>query len=408
MKNNKNVSQTELSKYDEIFNLNKENNFSNHAFPLYLFTSRLYDELVKNNCKDILFMSREGQFLKILFERYCKKRKELGLDVANIKTHYFYGSRNSVMKASTKPIEQENFEHLLRNFKFFIRAKMFLFSIGFSNEQIEEVAQSFGKKINKLCFNFKTSKIFKELKQNEVFRKIYEDNRTKQYDSFGKYMQSFNIDFHKDGIFFVDIGYHGTMQDMIFKYYENKIKITGYFIKSRSKSRENNLKIGLLSDVNNKHLFGSNINKYDAYNYEQILRADHGRCLGYEVTKTGSATAILDTKHDDKEIFDKYVKNLQADILSKFDKIADITLNKNSDMEKIATIYYFKTIKNKSNNDYKWILDMQDCHHDDFGYVGYPGRAFARKLRKFAFKLKDDFFLLGKKSFIKKTKKKLK
>ena len=62
--------------WDEIFNKYEENNLTNHAFPLYLFTVRLYDELVKKGCKDILFMSREGQFLKKLFERYCQLRKE--------------------------------------------------------------------------------------------------------------------------------------------------------------------------------------------------------------------------------------------------------------------------------------------------------------------------------------------
>ena len=48
---------------------------------------------------------------------------------------------------------------------------------------------------------------------------------------------------------------------------------------------------------------------------------------------------------------------------------------------------------------------MQDCHHDDFGYVGYPGRAFARGLRKFVFKLKDKIFVCSKKAYINKLKK---
>ena len=47
---------------------------------------------------------------------------------------------------------------------------------------------------------------------------------------------------------------------------------------------------------------------------------------------------------------------------------------------------------------------MQDCHHDDFGYVGYPGKAFARGLRKFVFKLKDKLFIIGKRSYARKLK----
>ena len=198
-------------------------------------------------------MSREGQFLKTLFERYIEIRKELGLEVSNINTHYFYGSRNSVMTASNKPLDEETFEHLLRYFKFFIRPRMFLFSIGFTNEQLEEVSKSFGKAINKLCFNFKTSKTFKKLKQNEVFRKIYEENRLKQSESFGKYMNSFNINFVEDGIFFVDIGYHGTMQDMIFKYFDEKIAIDKKF------KIEVNVNTILFSNVQLEHLIFSNL-----------------------------------------------------------------------------------------------------------------------------------------------------
>ena len=160
MKNKNTILEEKLKGFDEIFDLIKENNFSNHSFPLYLFTSRLYNELTAKNCKNIIFMSREGQFLKTLFEKFCEIRKNLGLDVANIKTHYFYGSRNSVMTASTKPIDEEDFEHLFRYFKYFIRPRMFMFSIGFTNEQIDEVEKSFGKNTNKLCFNFKTSSVF--------------------------------------------------------------------------------------------------------------------------------------------------------------------------------------------------------------------------------------------------------
>lgn len=393
--------------WDEIFNKYPENNFSNHAFPLFLFTQRLYNQLTETGCKDILFMSREGQFLKKLFERYCEIKKQLNQEVTQINTNYFYGSRNSIMTASVKPIEEENFNELFRYFNFFIKPKMFMFSIGFSEEQIEEVAKSFGKATNKLCLSFKSSKTFKKLKENETFKRIYEENRTKQSTNFSEYMKTFNLDFYKDGLFFVDIGYHGTMQDLIYKFFNEKVTMHGYFIKNRAKYNANNSKVGLLGDNLNKDLFGSKVNKYDTFNYEQILRADHGRCLGYEVADNG-AHPIIDEGHQDIEIYDKYVKYMQEQIFEKFELIAQKALSNNVDIEKICTIYFYYTIKNKSKADYQWILDMQDCHHDDFGYVGYPGRAFARGLRKFVFKLKDKFFLMGKKSYIKKMQKSVK
>lgn len=404
MKTNKTIVNQE---WDNIFNKYTANNLTNHAFPLYLFTIRLYEDLVKKGTKDVLFMSREGQFLKKLFERYCQIRKDCGLEVADIKTHYFYGSRNSIMTASVKPIEEENFEFMFRFFKYFISPKMFMYSIGFTNEQIEEVQKTFGKQINKHCLNFKTSKTFKNLKQNETFRKIYKDNRQKQSKAFALYMNTFNLDYKKDGLVFVDIGYHGTMQDLIFKFFDEKVKIQGYFIKNRSTQVENNTKFGFLGDNVDKKLFGSRITKYDAFNYEQILRADHGRCLGYEIVDKNTAKALIDEKHNDAEVFEKYIKQMQEQIFDKFELISKKSLTESWDIATICTIYFYYTVKNKTKTDYKWIIDMQDSHHDDFGYVGYPGRAFARWLRKFAFSVKDKMFVCKNRCYIRKLKKSL-
>ena len=402
MKKNKIIISSD---WDKIFN--KHNNFSNHAFPLYLFTLRLYNQLSETGCNDVFFMSREGQFLKKLYERFVEIKKELGQEVTPINTHYFYGSRNSIMTASVQPIEQENFNLMFRYFNYFIKPKGFMYSIGFTNEQIDQVRQSVGKSVDKACLNFKASKAFKRLKQNEVFRKIYEENRLKQSTAFGEYMKSFGIDFHKNGLVFVDIGYHGTMQDLIYKFFNEKVTMHGYFIKNRAKFHANNSKTGLLGDNLNKNLFGSKINKYDTFNYEQILRADHGRCVGYEVVKDNFAKPLIDTKHHDGEIFEKYIKSLQEQILDKFEMIARKSLTEKCDIETICTIYFYHTVKNKSKADFEWILNMQDCHHDDFGYVGYPGKAFARWLRKCVFKLKDNIFISKNASHIRKLKKSL-
>ena len=82
---------------------------------------------------------------------------------------------------------------------------------------------------------------------------------------------------------------------------------------------------------------------------------------------------------------------MQNQILEKFELIARKCLSENCESQAICTLYFYYTVKNKTKIDYKWIIDMQDTHHDDFGYVGYPGRAFARWLRKVAFTFKDNF-----------------
>jgi phosphomannomutase len=73
-----------------------------------------------------------------------------------------------------------------------------------------------------------------------------------------------------------------------------------------------------------------------------------------------------------------------------------------SDVILLAT---YHLVKNKTKANYDWILDMQNCHHDDFGYVGYPGRVFAMWLRRVAFKLKDKLFVLRNARYARKLKK---
>ena len=396
---NRNLISTE---WDKIFlDGTSDGEMSNYAFPLYLFTDRLYQSLVETKTKDVLFMSREGQFLKKLFDRYIELRKENKIETEKINTYYFYGSRNSIMSASLKDINEEDFKFLFRFFSL-MSAKSFMLSIGFTKEQIEQVGINLGKKIDRTHLNFKNSKVFKELKDNTIFLKIYNDNRLSQAKAFQKYLDSFKIDYQKEGLTFVDIGYHGTMQDLIYKFLGEKVKLTGYFIKNRSKSIETNKKIGLLSDSTNKNLFGQRINKYDAFNYEQVLRADHGRCAGYEIVK-GEPKPIINKDYGDEQTYINLVKRVQDSIYNKFEKIFSLAI-KEAYIDEVCVLGYYYLVKNKNKSEYKWLIDMQDNHHDDFGMVGYPGRMFARKLRKLVFVTRDKLFVCKNKNKIRKLK----
>jgi hypothetical protein len=195
------------------------------------------------------------------------------------------------------------------------------------------------------------------------------------------------------------------MQDLIFKFFDKQVTINGYFLKSRAKQTEKNTKTGLLGDIANKKLEGSRINKYDSFNYEQILRADHGRCLGYEVGDDNVSRPLIDMEHNDKEVFDKYIKTLQEQMLEKFELIAKLDMGGNYNTTNICTAYFYYLVKNKSKSDYDWILAMQNNHHDDFGYVGYPGRAFAMWLRRFAFTTKDKIFVCKNRCYVNKLRK---
>ena len=116
---------------------------------------------------------------------------------------------------------------------------------------------------------------------------------------------------------------------------------------------------------------------------------------------------MIDTQYNDKEIFDKYIKELQDQMFVKFEQIAKLDFTGEHDIWRICSVYFYNLVKNKTKADYDWIIDMQNSHHDDFGYVGYPGRVFAMWLRRVAFKLKDKLFVCKNRCYAKKLLKEI-
>lgn len=83
--------------------------YSNYCFLLYLYAERLYKELIREEIQDIYFLSREGEFLKKVFDLYLEKIKD-----KSIHTHYLYVSRKATYPASLKPLGVEQFALLRR------------------------------------------------------------------------------------------------------------------------------------------------------------------------------------------------------------------------------------------------------------------------------------------------------
>ncbi len=211
-------------KYQDIFNEFGDNfNYSNYAFPLYLFEKRLYIALKNAGVKDVFFLAREGQFLKKLFDEFCRIRG------CEIKSHYLQVSRNSVLVASLKPLEEENFGGLIKE-AVNLNIKRFLISLNFTKDEIEKIAQELKVDIRTRSNNFIKSKEYKELIQSQTFRKLYDEKRIEQREAFKEYLKSYNIDFEKQGMHVVDVGWKGTIQNYITKFFEGNTKTQGYYL----------------------------------------------------------------------------------------------------------------------------------------------------------------------------------
>ncbi|MEP5941818.1 HAD family hydrolase, partial [Maribacter dokdonensis] len=186
--------------------------FSEYIIHFYFFTERLYTEAKKKGIKDLFFLAREGHYLKHLFDAYQKFN---GISSENqINTHYFKASRHSAKQVSLKPIEEEKFAPIKKNYDVMTTAQ-FLESFNIEEKDILTIASAVGVDKDEEIENFSESDVVIKLRDNDAFKGAYELHRVGQRDAFNNYLNSFNVDFKSDGMTLVDVGWGGTMQECI-------------------------------------------------------------------------------------------------------------------------------------------------------------------------------------------------
>jgi len=252
--------------------------FPEMAATLWYFTWLLLKELIRQNISNVFFFSKEGEFLKKLFDQMQK-------DIygrARVKSHYLLVSRKATFLASLRPLDQENFSRLFSHYRD-ISLRDFLLSLNIE----ESVATSL---CSDLQLDFKTripdlqnSPEFAKLLQFEAFQQEYERRRSQQRNNFSHYLSSFGIDYRKDGLTIVDVGWKGSIQDNVYHILQGKVAMHGFFLGSliATEKKENNTKIGLLFDDNPEpspffHVFNNNRSLF-----EMMLGASHGSADGY-------------------------------------------------------------------------------------------------------------------------------
>lgn len=284
--------------------------YSNYCFFLYLYIERLYKELIKNNISDVYFLSREGQFLKRLFDAYVDRRAE-----STISSHYLYVSRKAVYPAILKQLDEEYFEALRKNNNNF-SLKDFFDNIGVKNYYSIFKGRY---DIDKTIENFWDSKTFAELKKDESFRSIYEQGRIENRQLIKKYFLHEGMG-NQEKIAIVDVGWNGTMQDCIHMIMDRKMCI-GYYIGvlNQAFSSKNNLKKGLIFSDNPLPTKDKELWEYDHVFLERILWADHQSTRGYELINNNVVPQFENYESEKENYF--RIQPVQESILSKFIQI---------------------------------------------------------------------------------------
>lgn len=326
-------------------------NFEHIAFTLYQFTDKLYHYLRRNNYNEVFFLSREGEFLKKIFDEYQKNIYGKKLD-----THYILVSRKSTYLPSLKKLDAEDFGGLLKQY---LNSSIseFLGSLNLSKEDREEILESYYKDCQKLKnkpslskydqealeailnkdYNYKVSNLYKSslleiLKNNKTFQKIYEKNRSEQNRLFKRYIEERTTN---KRICVVDVGWNGSIQDNIQNALGAEYEINGCLF--GLVSRENKViknKVGLIfsnypDNSKNFQLFIENRTMF-----EILLGASHGSATRY-VEKDGKVDVTTFEKQEEKDIYKNVVSKIQKDMFTINKELCHLLTNTYYDNYKI-------------------------------------------------------------------------
>ena len=285
--------------------------YSNYCFLLYLYAERLYKTVIRKGIKDIYFLSREGEFLKKIFDLYITGKSD-----CEIRTHYLYVSRKATYPATLKPLDEEDFR-LLRKTSTLSPADFFEnIGIPFATKYLTTE----GTDNEEPILDFFNSEAFQKLCAREDFREVYELSRTNYNRLFQKYCKQEGL---RDNslMVFADVGWNGTMQDNISCALDAQACL-GIYIGLRNAAclSEKNQKIGLIFSEIPLDSRDFNLWKYDYTFLERLLSASHGATDHYKEDHTGVVTPVLKEYASEAENY-KLLKPIQEEILTKVQQL---------------------------------------------------------------------------------------
>ena len=402
------------NKFRELKSGNTDN-FENSIFSLYRFISRLYFNLLKNNLDEVFFLSREGEFLKKLFDRFVDT-----IDNKKIKSHYILVSRKATYLPSLKSINKEDFSVLLQQYVY-ISINEFFKSLNFEKKDLEAIKKSliidFKKASTKefsskekeeikelIAGNFDRkiiylygSKILQIIKKNKTFAEIYEKNRIEQSSLFKKYIKQFT---NEKRICVVDIGWNGSIQDNIQNILGDGYEVTGYLygLVSRNPEKCKNKEGLVFTNVpevsNNFELYCENRTIY-----EILLGASHGSANKY-VEKNGHVETLTFEKEEERKIYTNVISKIQNNMLNTFNELVTILANEYYNdkyiKKEINRIHYNMLYKPTKE---QLIFFNRIYHYENFGVFEFTDFKLHNKLTPYFYLKENAKYFLKRKHF---------
>ena len=290
--------------------------FSEYALHFYFFTERLYIKSKNAGIKNLFFLAREGHYLKRLFDAYQEMNRLA--NTVKINTHYLKISRHSALQVALKPLQEEDFKAFKGSLG---RMSIldFLSGLEISEATTKHIMGGLDGVSEEVLAEFFHSDVFKRLKENSTFITQYEKYRLKQKSAFASYLDSFGVDFEQEGVHLVDVGWGGTMQENLYKYWDRKIPVTGYYLglKEVYNIQPGTKRYGLNFSIYPSRNHTDDVLMANGQLYEQLLAAPHGSTIGY-TNDNGKPDGVYFHEENEKQVFEKLVHPVQEFMFEQF------------------------------------------------------------------------------------------
>ncbi|MGB6152200.1 MAG: HAD family hydrolase, partial [Pricia sp.] len=293
--------------------------FSEYILHFYFFTERLYIKSKHAGVKNLFFLAREGLYLKRLFDAYQKMNRFTGQEKIN--THYLKISRHSALQIALKPLKEEDFKAFKGSLG---RMSIldFLQGIDISEHTIKHIMGGLAGVSEEVISEFFRSDTFLSLKENATFVAQYEKYRLKQKSAFAAYLESFNVDFEKEGVHLVDVGWGGTMQENLYRYWNRKIPVTGYYLglKEVYNIQPDTKRYGLNFSIYPSRNHTDDVLMANGQLYEQLLAAPHGSTIGYTDVNS-RPDGVYFHEENEKQVFEELIHPVQEFMFVQFKSV---------------------------------------------------------------------------------------
>ena len=367
-----------------------EKNLKSNSYPyaeyliiFHVFIERLYKQAKTNKVNDLFFLAREGLFLKRLFDKY---QEQIGLAVGEkINTHYLKISRQGAMQISYKPLNEEGFEYLKSKYDSF-SLRQFLKSFLLSEAVVLELSELVSIGPDTQIDIFFESKVYQNLLQQDLFKKVYEENRIAQKSYFDAYLNSFGVDINKD-LHIVDIGWGGTMQECLYHYLGETIPVYGYYLGLQEiyTILEKTKRYGLIFSVYPSTSSFDHILMANRQLYEQLLAAPHGSTLGYAAAPDFT---VEFHKKEELAIYTDHIAAIQEHMYANYEEL----------LSALAPLSYNEEIVTKHLLALKIRLDLI-ANNTKIKFVNYLSKGFYQNIGDNNVGISYDASALGKSKF---------